>query len=144
MYHRWLLQHLGGEGGQLAGCRSAVCGGRQAAGAGTREAAKGYGLGFVQGVLVSTAQEERMRMSLQFCSLLHKLGWGQGGRLQDTEGNCILTPSTVMWVRAFQRDQPRTRSTEAERPGGHQERVCSAPQGRKGETCLPKSDTNSN
>lgn len=85
-----------------------------------------------------------MRTSLQFCSLLHKFGWGQGGRGQDTEGNCMLTPSTVMWVTAFQRDQPRTRSTEAEWPGGYQERVCCAPRGRKGKTCLPKSDANRN
>lgn len=49
MYHQWLLQHLGREGGQLAGYRSALWGGKQAAGAGTREAAKCYGLGFVQG-----------------------------------------------------------------------------------------------
>ena len=46
-------------------------------------------------------------------------------------GRSIFALSTTMRVTFFQRDPLRTWNTEAERPGGHQERVCCATGGER-------------
>lgn len=74
-----------------------------------------------------------MHATLQLCSpRTTSDGYREGGR----EGSCMFAPSAMTWVTAFQRDQSRTRNTEAEWPGGHQERSCT-PGGERARPACP-------